>query len=72
MHTKSVKLRLYSTPEVCMHQCSAGRYFVPEQYVSAITAALTGRSSFGAGGGGSAADMEEQMLQEAIRRSMGQ
>ena len=48
-------------------------YWVPEQYVSAITAALTGRAMFGAGGGGaSAADMEEQMLQEAIRRSMGQ
>lgn len=48
-------------------------YWVPEQYVNAITAALTGRSSsFGGVGGGNAADMEEQMLQEAIRRSMGQ
>ena len=47
-------------------------YFVPEQYVGAITAALTGRSSLGGGGGGGAVDLDEQMLQEAIRRSMGQ
>ena len=54
-------------------------YWVPEQYVNAITAALTGRrmsggggAAGGGGGGQSAQDMEEQMLAEAIRRSMEQ
>ena len=58
-------------------------YWVPEQYVNAIRAALTGRGEGSMGGGGratgggggggqSAQDMEEEMLAEAIRRSMEQ
>lgn len=44
-------------------------YWVPEQYVDAIRQALTGRS-FGGSGGGGGSGLEDQMMQEAIRRSM--
>ena len=44
-------------------------YWVPSQYVNAIIAALTGQVSL-EGAGVASATLEDEMLQEAIRRSM--